>query len=644
MLATIERPPVVPQPEPDEIYTEVGKVKRPPDYDPAKLPEPILVNNWALMPTEAELSRGFCFDFETTGVEATTAKIVGLAICTLEGAKVFYIPIGHGKYLEYWPFPESPVYGPQMDERDVLDYLAPLLGDSKVANLAHNAKYDINILESRGVPVRGLAFDSMVAAYLLRGPRGLSLDNLVREHLRKRILPISLLIGSKKSAQFNMSYVPEKDVARYAGAQVYLTLCLSQVLKRMLREQGMNDLFFRMELPLVPVLAQMERAGVLIDTDHLSNLGAILSERMTDIEKKLHRVWGEFETEKAFNVNSTQHRATLLFKYLGLPTLGRTPTGQPKTDASVLKRLQHGVSNWYLEHAAANKLMGTYVEAIPSQLRNGRIHTDFNQVVVATGRLSSSNPNLQNIPARSELGKEVRRAFVAPVGFTLMAADYSQVELRVLAHVSGEQKMIDAFLSGQDLHKATAAECYGVPYDDVPADKRSLAKNVNFSIAYGGTAYTIHFRYDVPLEIANEFLRRYFEKYTALKTYLAESVAIAKERGYAETIFGRRRYLPALKSEIDKEQLAAEREAMNHPIQGSAADILKLAMVNVARQLEGFKSRLLLQVHDELVLEVADEEAPLVEKIVRRCMEGAATLVVPLEVDIKLGKSWAECK
>jgi len=585
-----------------------------------------------------ELSRSpaLALDTETTSTDAMVADLVGIAVATKEG-QAHYIPVGH-----------APGAGSQLSPAPVLDQLRPILEDARVAKYAHNAKYDLTVLARYGVKARGLAFDTMIAEWLIDpASRNLGLKNLAWARLNVEMTPITFLIGKGKN-QITIDQVPVEQVAQYAGADVDMTYRLVGLLESELEEKELWSLFTKVEMPLIPVLAEMEMKGVALDIPFLQKMSRQLQERLATLEREIHDQVGY-----PFNINSTQQLSDALFTKLGLPTTGlrKTASGHYSTAADVLEGLkdQHPVIGLILEQRELAKLKSTYVDALP-QLVNphtGRVHTSYNQTGTVTGRISSSNPNLQNIPIRTEVGREVRRAFVAGKGSVLLAADYSQVELRIMAHISQDPGLLEAFRRGEDIHTSTAATIMGAPAEAVTPDMRRLAKSVNFGLSYGQGSHGLAQQTGLSREEADHFIKTYFARYPRVKEYIERTKRQAKEQGYVETLLGRRRYFPELKREGKAHGniiAAAYRMAINAPIQGTAADILKIAMIRLHQALRerNLKSRMILQVHDELVLEVPKGEVDTVAPLVREIMENAFQLDAPLKVDVKVGKNWLE--
>jgi len=581
---------------------------------------------------DLEAQVGFAFDTETDSLNPLYTKLVGLSF-SWEGLSgpAYYVPVGHEE-------------GEQLPLEQVLAALKPVLENPKVAKFAHNAKFDVNVLSQFDVCVQGLRFDSMVADYLVDPSRPHGLKELAYELLGVRMTPISELIGTGAKA-ISMAKVDLRKAADYAGADAAVTSELVTKLSDQLVESGVNDLYTGVELPLIEVLSHMEQHGVKVDTGYLGQLSHVMGNRLQALEGEIHALAGG-----AFNINSPKQLAVVLFETLGLPVIKKTKTG-PSTDASVLEELseQHEIVAKILEFRQLTKLKGTYVDALPSLInpRDGMLHTSYNQTVAATGRLSSTDPNLQNIPIRTEEGREIRRAFVpSKPGYVLMAADYSQIELRILAQIAKEPAFIQAFKQDEDIHALTASQIFEVPLAEVTKDQRRVGKTINFATIYGQGAFSLARILGIPQKDAKRFIDAFWEHYSAIKHYQIEALAQAKARGYVSTLLGRRRYIRELSSSNPIERKNGERMAINAPIQGTAADIIKIAMVRLHAMLrdEGFAARMLLQVHDELVFEVPEGEVEALSTRVREIMEGAVSLEVPLRVDINVGPSWMEAK
>ncbi len=585
-------------------------------------------------------------DTETTSKEATRAELVGLSL-SLKPGEAFYLPFAHHRSGELAlgdsgqgaPANLPPLSSPSMRP------LVEMLEDPAVDKIGQNLKYDLIVLEGAGVKVGGVAFDTMVASYVLDpNRRQHNLDGLALTLLGHKMVSFEDVAGRGK-AQVSFAEVPLERAAEYACEDADYTLRLRELFEPQLKEQGLKTLFQELEMPLVPVLARMEANGIRIDLVLFQEMGRRLERDLGSIQDDILKLAGE-----DFNLNSTPQLREILFEKLGLPVLKKTKTG-PSTDASVLEELAamgHALPIQLLEYRQMEKLRNTYVDAIPRLVhpRTGRIHTSFNQTVAATGRLSSSDPNLQNIPIRTELGREIRKGFIADEGFVFFAADYSQIELRILAHFSGDEAFVRAFRDGVDVHKQTAAVIFGVDLEEVSPEMRGRAKTINFATLYGQGEYSLARQLGISREEAKSFIQEYFRRFSGVRAFLDEQVALAGDRGYVETLSGRRRYIPEMGSSNWNVRQFGERIAQNTPIQGTAADLIKMAMIRIHRVLEERfpRSRLLLQVHDELLLEAPQDEVEAVGGMVKAEMEGALALNVPLAVETGIGGSWYACK
>jgi DNA polymerase-1 len=572
---------------------------------------------------------GFSLDTETTSVDPMQAELVGIAVATAPG-EGFYVNVGHA------------IGGPPIPVETVRKIMGPVLADASIPKVAHHAKYDFLVLERAGLPVGGFVFDTMIASYLVDPEGSHKLDDLAKEKLGESMIPITELIG-KGAKQKSMADVDADTAARYAAEDADMTLRLRQVFAPELDQLGLEPLFRDVEIPLMHVLRRMERTGVALDVEFLDSMSRKMDEELQRLETRCYELVG-----KEFNINSHQQLGDILFVHLELPRGRRTKTGF-STDSEVLERLKplHELPEVVLEYRQVTKLKSTYVDTLPRMIHpeTGRIHGSFNQTVAATGRLSSSDPNLQNIPVRTPLGREVRKAFVpGEKGWVLLSADYSQIELRIMAHLSGDPALREAFEKDVDVHRDTAARIFGISPEEVNAEQRAQAKTVNFGVLYGQGPYGLARTLGITTEEAAEFIRKYRAQYAGVVDYLDKSLADAKRIGYVTTLLNRRRYLPGLKYQSVVARSAAERLAVNTPIQGSAADMIKVAMVELDERLEKKEilARLLLQVHDELVLECPRKEAKAVSEVVRKTMEGALALDVPVLVNIGVGASWAE--
>ncbi len=632
----------VPQPEgekPSGRPRQLGLFEAAAEPTAAPGPEPASYQVIADLPAlEALVARlqtveAITLDTETTHTDPMQAELVGIALTDGPG-RGYYVPIAG---------PDGT--GEGLPPAQALEVLRPLLEGPTPFKYGHNVKYDLTVLALLGVHLAPPAFDTMIAEWLLNPASGnLGLKNLAWARLGEEMTPITDLIGKGKK-QITMRQVPVEEAARYACADVDMTHRLVGVLEPELKEKALWSLFTDLEMPLVPVLAAMEMAGVRLDVDLLARMSRELAARLGELERQIHEMVGF-----PFNVNSTQQLSDVLFVHLKLPATGvrKTKSGHYSTGAGVLEKLRglHPVVDLILEHRQLAKLKSTYVDALPRMVnpRTGRLHTSYNQTGTVTGRISSSAPNLQNIPIRSELGRQVRRAFVAEPGWRLVGADYSQIELRIMAHVADDPGLQAAFQRGEDIHASTAAAVLGVALEEVTPEMRRLAKSVNFGLSYGQTAYGLAQTTGLSQEEAEAFIRTYFERFPGVRAYIERTKRQALEQGYVETLLGRRRYFPNLANLRGPARGRAEREAINAPIQGTAADIIKIAMVRLHRSLQeqGFQARMILQVHDELILEAPEEEVPTVAPLVREVMESAFTLKVPLKVDLKVGENWEE--
>ena len=566
-------------------------------------------------------------DTETTGTEPLSSELVGMSFSVSEG-EAWYIPV---------PADRAEATAIVEEFRDVLT-------NPRITKVGQNIKYDLLMLAQYGVWLQGPLFDTMVAHYVLSPELHHGMDYLAEVLLQYRTIPIEQLIGPKGKNQKNMRDLDPEEVYKYACEDADVTLRLKNVLEKQLREQGAYELFRDVEMPLVPVLAQMEFNGVRIDTNALRETSVLYTERLQEIEQEIYALAGT-----SFNIASPKQVGEVLFDTLKISTkVKKTKGGQYSTSEEVLESLRdkHPVVEKILDYRGLKKLLGTYIDALPALInpRTGRIHTSFNQTVTSTGRLSSSNPNLQNIPIRHEDGREIRRAFIPDDGCEFFSADYSQIELRIMAHLSGDVNMMEAFRLGQDIHTATAAKVYKVPLEEVTREQRSKAKTANFGIIYGISAFGLSERMHVPVKEAKELIEEYFQTYPQVKAYMDSSITLAREKGYTETICRRRCYLPDINSHNAVVRGYAERNAINAPIQGSAADIIKVAMANIHQRFlrEGIRSKMLVQVHDELNFSVLPEERDRVHRIVIEEMEGAFLMQVPLQADCGWGKNWLE--
>ena len=569
----------------------------------------------------------FCLDTETTDIDPIKAELVGMSFSYAEN-QAFYVPIPANRE----------------EAQKIVDEFKEVLENEQTLKIGQNMKYDILVLSNYGVEVKGPMFDTMIAHYILQPELRHNMDYLAEIYLQYRTIPIEDLIGGKGKKQGNMRDLAPEAVYKYACEDADVTLKLQRVLKKELHDSGASSLFYDIEMPLVPVLAYMEKNGVCLDAEALKETSLHFTARMNQIEEEVHRL-----AEMEFNISSPKQVGEVLFDKLKIVNKAKkTKTGQYVTSEEVLEglRSKHEIVGKILDYRGLKKLLSTYIDALPLLInpKTGKIHTSFNQTVTATGRLSSSNPNLQNIPIRNEDGKEIRKAFIPEEGCEFFSADYSQIELRIMAHLSGDKNMIDAFQEGDDIHAATASKVYKIGIDEVTREQRSKAKTANFGIIYGISVFGLAERMNVPRSEAKELIDGYFATYPQVKEYMDKSIERARENGYIETIFGRKRFLPDINSHNAVVRGYAERNAINAPIQGSAADIIKVAMVRIYQrfQSEGIRSKMMLQVHDELNFSVYPEEREKVQQIVIEEMEKAYAMQVPLRADCGWGKNWLE--
>ena len=567
-----------------------------------------------------------CFDTETTNIEALRAELVGISFA-IQPFEAYYVPFT----------------ADQDETKKVIQEFIPVLSNEHILKIGQNIKYDIQVLSNYQVEMKGKIFDTMIAHYLIQPELPHNMDYLAEIYLNYAPVSIETLIGPKGKNQLNMRQVEIDEIKEYAAEDADITLQLSQILKPELEKLHMLNLAEKIEMPLILVLAKMEQSGFKINIKDLNNYAQLLKIEINNIEKDIFQMAGE-----TFNIASPKQLGEILFEKLKIATdTKKTKTKQYSTSEETLTQLQgkHSIINKVLEYRTLNKLLNTYVEALPKLVnpKTDKIHTSFDQAWVATGRLSSKNPNLQNIPIRDERGREIRKSFIASdENHVLLSADYSQIELRLMAHMSRDPHLIDAFLSGEDIHAATAARIFNVPLNEVTRDMRSRAKTANFGIIYGISAFGLSQRLNISRTEAKDLIDGYFSSYKMVKEYMEKSIKLAKEQGYVETIMGRRRYLKEIHSANALVRGNAERNAINAPLQGSAADIIKLAMVNIYQQLSNYKTKMILQVHDELIFDVYKPELDTIKKIVKQEMEHVLKLSVPLVVDIGVGDNWME--
>lgn len=570
-----------------------------------------------------------CFDTETTGIDPLTAELVGLSFAWEKG-KAFYVPVPADRN----------------EAQELVDKFRPFFEDENIEKVGQNLKYDLQILSNYNITVKGKLFDTMIAHYLINPDMRHGMDILAETYLKYSPMPIEALIGKKGKGQKSMRDVELEQIKEYASEDADITLQLKEIFAPMLEETGTRKLFDEIEIPLVPVLAGMEQEGINLDAPYLKELSAELSSDAKALEQRIYETAGE-----SFNLASPKQLGEVLFDKLkiGGSKQKKTKTGQYATGEEVLSylALENPIVQDILEWRQLVKLQNTYVDALPLQVepKTGRVHTDYMQTVAATGRLSSNNPNLQNIPIRTERGRQIRKAFIArDENYTILSADYSQIELRIIAALSGDPEMMRSFQNGEDIHASTASKVFNVPLEEVTREQRSHAKTVNFGIIYGVSAFGLSNQTSLSRSESKELIDAYYKSYPRLKQYIQEQVEMAREQGYVQTISGRRRYLKDINSQNMVVRGAAERNAVNAPIQGSAADVIKIAMINIQKRLENenFKSKMLLQVHDELVFDVHTSELERIKPLIKHEMENAFIMAVPLDVEMGSGHNWLE--
>ncbi|MGF6560399.1 DNA polymerase I [Erwinia aphidicola] len=577
-------------------------------------------------------SKLFAFDLETDSLDTLSANIIGLSFATAPG-EAAYLPVAH----DYLDAPE------QLDRQAVLDRLKPLLEDPKAMKVGQNLKYDRGVLDNYGIQLQGIQFDTMLESYALNSVAGRhDMDSLAARWLSHKTVTFEEIAGKGKN-QLTFNQIALEQAAHYAAEDADVTLQLHlKMWPELEKEQGPKNVFEQVEMPLVPVISRIERNGVLIDQNILAAHSQELGARLAELELKAHELAGE-----PFNLSSPKQLQTILFEKQGIKPTKKTPGGAPSTSEEVLAELalDYPLPKVILEHRGLSKLKSTYTDKLPLMINphSGRVHTSYHQTVTATGRLSSSDPNLQNIPVRNDEGRRIRQAFIAPKGSRIVAADYSQIELRIMAHLSQDKGLLSAFASEQDIHRATAAEVFGVALDKVSGEQRRSAKAINFGLIYGMSAFGLSRQLNIGAGEAKKYMDLYFERYPGVLQYMESTRELAAEKGYVETLDGRRLYLPDIKASNAMRRKAAERAAINAPMQGTAADIIKRAMIAVDEWLSAQETpqiKMIMQVHDELVFEV---EADLVEAAsakIRELMEGSMKLDVPLRVDIGVGDNW----
>ena len=586
------------------------------------------LNRWVEKLKQAKL---FALDTETDNLDYMAANLVGISFA-LENGEAAYLPL----QLDYLGAPKT------LEKTTALTLLKPVLENPAIQKVGQNFKYDLTIFARNGIDVQGVAFDTMLESYVLNSTGRHNMDDLAKRYLGHQTITFEEIAGKGKN-QLTFNQIPLEKAAEYAAEDADVTMKLQQVLwEKLSKEPTLEKLFKEMELPLLGVLSRMERRGVLIDSDALFLQSNEIANRLSELEEQAYVLAGQ-----PFNLASTKQLQEILFDKLGLPIIQKTPKGAPSTNEEVLEELafSHELPKVLVEHRGLSKLKSTYTDKLPQMVnpQTGRVHTSYHQAVTATGRLSSSDPNLQNIPIRNEEGRRIRQAFIAREGFTVVAADYSQIELRIMAHLSQDQGLINAFTQGKDIHRSTAAEIFGVALDEVTSEQRRNAKAINFGLIYGMSAFGLSRQLGIGRADAQSYMDLYFKRYPDVQTFMHDIREKAKAQGYVETLFGRRLYLPDINSSNGMRRKAAERVAINAPMQGTAADIIKRAMIQLDQKLQNDPDiAMIMQVHDELVFEVRSEKVAFYSELIKTQMESAADLVVPLIVDVGQGNNWDE--
>lgn len=586
------------------------------------------LNRWVEKLKQAKL---FALDTETDNLDYMAANLVGISFA-LENGEAAYLPL----QLDYLGAPKT------LEKTTALALLKPILKNPAIQKVGQNFKYDLTIFARNGIDVQGVAFDTMLESYVLNSTGRHNMDDLAKRYLGHQTISFEEIAGKGKN-QLTFNQIPLEKAAEYAAEDADVTMKLQQVLwEKLSKEPTLEKLFKEMELPLLGVLSRMERRGVLIDSDALFLQSNEIANRLSELEEQAYVLAGQ-----PFNLASTKQLQEILFDKLGLPVIQKTPKGAPSTNEEVLEELafSHELPKVLVEHRGLSKLKSTYTDKLPQMVnpQTGRVHTSYHQAVTATGRLSSSDPNLQNIPIRNEEGRRIRQAFIAREGFTVVAADYSQIELRIMAHLSQDQGLINAFTQGKDIHRSTAAEIFGVALDEVTSEQRRNAKAINFGLIYGMSAFGLSRQLGIGRADAQSYMDLYFKRYPGVQTFMHDIREKAKAQGYVETLFGRRLYLPDINSSNGMRRKAAERVAINAPMQGTAADIIKRAMIQLDQKLQNDPDiAMIMQVHDELVFEVRSEKVAFYSELIKTQMESAADLVVPLIVDVGQGNNWDE--
>lgn len=586
------------------------------------------LNRWVEKLNQAKL---FALDTETDNLDYMAANLVGISFA-LENGEAAYLPL----QLDYLGAPKT------LEKTTALTLLKPILENPTIQKVGQNFKYDLTIFARNGIDVQGVAFDTMLESYVLNSTGRHNMDDLAKRYLGHQTITFEEIAGKGKN-QLTFNQIPLEKAAEYAAEDADVTMKLQQVLwEKLSKEPTLEKLFKEMELPLLGVLSRMERRGVLIDSDALFLQSNEIANRLSELEEQAYVLAGQ-----PFNLASTKQLQEILFDKLGLPVIQKTPKGAPSTNEEVLEELafSHELPKVLVEHRGLSKLKSTYTDKLPQMVnpQTGRVHTSYHQAVTATGRLSSSDPNLQNIPIRNEEGRRIRQAFIAREGFTVVAADYSQIELRIMAHLSQDQGLINAFTQGKDIHRSTAAEIFGVELDEVTSEQRRNAKAINFGLIYGMSAFGLSRQLGIGRADAQSYMDLYFKRYPGVQTFMHDIREKAKAQGYVETLFGRRLYLPDINSSNGMRRKAAERVAINAPMQGTAADIIKRAMIQLDQKLQNDPNiAMIMQVHDELVFEVRSEKVAFYSELIKTQMESAADLVVPLIVEVGQGTNWDE--
>ncbi|WP_295744301.1 DNA polymerase I [uncultured Haemophilus sp.] len=586
------------------------------------------LNRWVEKLKQAKL---FALDTETDNLDYMAANLVGISFA-LENGEAAYLPL----QLDYLGAPKT------LEKTTALSLLKPVLENPSIQKVGQNFKYDLTIFARNGIDVQGVAFDTMLESYVLNSTGRHNMDDLAKRYLGHQTISFEEIAGKGKN-QLTFNQIPLEQAAEYAAEDADVTMKLQQVLwEKLSKEPTLEKLFKEMELPLLGVLSRMERRGVLIDSDALFLQSNEIANRLSELEEQAYVLAGQ-----PFNLASTKQLQEILFDKLGLPVIQKTPKGAPSTNEEVLEELafSHELPKVLVEHRGLSKLKSTYTDKLPQMVnpQTGRVHTSYHQAVTATGRLSSSDPNLQNIPIRNEEGRRIRQAFIAREGFTVVAADYSQIELRIMAHLSQDQGLINAFTQGKDIHRSTAAEIFGVALDEVTSEQRRNAKAINFGLIYGMSAFGLSRQLGIGRADAQSYMDLYFKRYPGVQTFMHDIREKAKAQGYVETLFGRRLYLPDINSSNGMRRKAAERVAINAPMQGTAADIIKRAMIQLDQKLQNDPDiEMIMQVHDELVFEVRSEKVAFYSELIKTQMESAADLVVPLIVEVGQGTNWDE--